>query len=89
MEHVVGKKIKKNIKVVMGDPNLVEEGELFLGYDDKDNPVLSARIAGAPNLTTLALIVKAGEPYFMGNLGEVLINEIFGSEESDDPGQIL
>lgn len=78
MEHVVGKKIKKNIKVVMGDPNLVEEGELFLGYAGNE-PILGTRIAGAPSLTTLAFIVKVGEPYFMGNLGEGIINEIFGS----------
>jgi len=87
MENVVGKKIKKNIKVVMGDPNLVEDGELFLGYDNGDNLILGTRMAGAPNLTALALIMKLGKDYFIGNLGEEIINETFGSGESGEgPG---
>ena len=79
MENVVGKKIKKNIKVVMGDPNLVEDGELFLGYNGNDQLVFSTRMAGQPNLVTVALIINNGVDYFMGNLGEALINDIFGS----------
>lgn len=81
MEHVFGKKIKKNIKVVMGDPNLVEEDELFLGYDDNGNPALCTKIAGVLKLIPVAEITNYGQAYFTGNLGEVAINEMFGSEE--------